>query len=38
MHTYSNMYAAMDYVLTLSVTQINCKRVFSKLKMIKIRL
>lgn len=28
----------MEYELTLSVTQVNCKRVFSKLKIIKNRL
>jgi len=38
MPTYSNLYAAMEYVLTLSVTQVNCERVFSKLKIIKNRL
>jgi len=38
MPTYSNLYAAVEYVLTLSVTQINCERVISKLKIIKNRL
>ncbi|KAF0749525.1 zinc finger MYM-type protein 1-like [Aphis craccivora] len=38
MPTYSNLYSAMEYVLTLSVTQVYCERVFSKLKIIKNRL
>jgi len=37
MPTYSNLYATMEYVLTLSVTQVNCERVISKLKVIKNR-
>jgi len=36
LHTNSNLHAAIEYVLTLSMTQVNCKRVFSKLKMTKI--
>ncbi|CAI6344963.1 unnamed protein product [Macrosiphum euphorbiae] len=36
--TYSNLYATMEYVLTLSVSQVNCERVISKLKIIKNRL
>jgi len=35
MPTYSNLNAAMEYVLTLSVTQVNCERIISKLKIIK---
>jgi len=38
MPTYSNLYAAIKYVLTLSVTQVNSEVVFSKLKIIKNRL
>jgi len=32
MPTCSNLYAAMEYVLTLSVTQVNFEQVISKLK------
>lgn len=35
---YCNLYAAVEFVLTLSVTQVNCERAFSKLKIIKNRL
>lgn len=36
--TYSNLCTAIEYILTLSVSQVNCERVFSKLKIIKSRL
>ncbi|XP_026804377.1 uncharacterized protein LOC113547970 [Rhopalosiphum maidis] len=36
--TYSNLCATIEYVLTLSISQVNCERVFSKLKIIKNRL
>ncbi|XP_065658893.1 zinc finger MYM-type protein 1-like [Hydra vulgaris] len=35
---YSNLFTAIEFVLTLSVSQVNCERVFSKLKIIKNRL
>lgn len=35
---YQNLYAAAGFVLTLSVTQAICERVFSKLKIVKNRL
>lgn len=38
MPTYSNLCATIEYVLTLSISQVNCERVFSKLKIIKNRL
>lgn len=34
---YANLLTALEYVLTLSVSQVNCERVFSKLKIIKHR-
>lgn len=36
--SYSTLYVAYKYVLTLACTQVNCERVFSKLKIIKNRL
>ena len=36
--TYDNLYLAYKVLCTLSVTQVNCERSFSKLKMIKTRL
>lgn len=40
LHTsaFSNLYLAYKYILTLSCTQVNCERAFSKLKIIKNRL
>jgi hypothetical protein len=35
---YSNLCMAYEYFLTLSVTEVNCERIFSKLKIIKSRL
>jgi len=35
---YSNLYTAYEYFLTLSVTEVNCEKTFSKLKIIKSRL
>ncbi|CAI6371596.1 unnamed protein product [Macrosiphum euphorbiae] len=35
---YSNLCTAYEYFLTLSVTEVNCERTFSKLKIIKSRL
>jgi len=35
---YSNMYAAYEFVLSLSVSQVNLKRAFSTLKIIKNKL
>ncbi|KAE9523741.1 hypothetical protein AGLY_015801 [Aphis glycines] len=35
---YNNLFTAIEFVLTLSVSQGNCERVFSKLKLIKNRL
>uniref|UniRef100_A0A2S2NBF1 Zinc finger MYM-type protein 1 n=1 Tax=Schizaphis graminum TaxID=13262 RepID=A0A2S2NBF1_SCHGA len=35
---YSNLYAAYEFVLSLSVSQVNCERAFSTLKIIKNRL
>lgn len=35
---YSNLCMAYEYFLILSVTEINCERTFSKLKIIKSRL
>ncbi|XP_029341138.1 uncharacterized protein LOC107882835 isoform X1 [Acyrthosiphon pisum] len=35
---YANLFTAIEFVLTLSVSQVNCERVFSKLKIIKNRL
>ena len=36
--SYSNLYLAYKYILTLACTQVNCERAFSKLKIIKNRL
>lgn len=36
--TFSNLYTMYEYILTLSCTQVKCKRSFSKLKIIKNRL
>jgi len=36
--TYSNLYLAYKYVLTLPSTQVTCERSFSQLKNIKTRL
>lgn len=36
--TYTNLHATNEYVLSLSVSQVNCERAFSTLKMIKNRL
>ena len=36
--TYSNLFQAYEYLLTLSFTQISCERAFSKLKIVKTRL
>lgn len=35
---YTNIYLAYEYASTLSFTQVNCERAFSKLKLIKTRL
>lgn len=35
---YANLFTTIEFVLTLSVSQVNCERVFSKLKLIKNRL
>lgn len=35
---YANLFTAIESVLTLSASQVNCERVFSKLKIIKNRL
>jgi len=35
---YTNIFLAYEYTLTLSFTQVNCERPFSKLKLIKTRL
>lgn len=35
---YSILYAAYEYILSLSVSQVNCERAFSTLKLIKNRL
>lgn len=36
--TYSNLYIAYKYLITLACTQVSCERVFSKLKILKSRL
>ena len=36
--SYNDLYVAYQYLLTLAVTQVECERVFSKLKLIKTRL
>lgn len=36
--TYSNLYLAYKYVLTLPSTQVTCERLFSQLQNIKTRL
>jgi hypothetical protein len=36
--SYSNLYLAYKYILTLACTQVNCERAFSKLKIVKNRL
>jgi len=36
--SYSHLFEAYDFFLTLSVTQVNCERTFSKLKITKNRL
>lgn len=36
--TYSNLYIAYKYLITLSCTQVSCERVFSKLKIVLNRL
>lgn len=36
--SFSNLFVAYKYILTLSCTQVHCERVFSKLKIIKTRL
>jgi hypothetical protein len=40
LHTssFTNLYLAYKYIITLSCTQVNCERAFSKLKIIKTRL
>lgn len=35
---FTNLFLAYEYLLTLSFTQVNCERYFSKLKIIKHRL
>lgn len=35
---YTNIFLAYEYTLTLSFTQVNCERAFSKFKLIKTRL
>jgi len=35
---YTHLYRAYEYIVSLSVTQVNCERAFSKLKIIKNRL
>lgn len=35
---FTNLFLAYEYLLTLSFTQVNCERSFSKLKIIKNRL
>jgi hypothetical protein len=35
---FTNIFLAYEYLLTLSFTQVNCERYFSKLKIIKNRL